>query len=285
MQLLEAESHSFQFDNFFGVLLHNMVAGVAVFGLAGCATLEKIDRELYGVHQSVTEEDLVTGQRSIGFHSRTEQIESGNAAMQRIVGKYTALNEKVSRRAYARLQRIFSRVHRVSHFAHEDWEVLLLPEDGFNAFVTGGTFIAVYKGLLDQTPDDAAVAAVLGHEIGHVTANHVFEQQQMLTALAARSGTGFDFVYGALNEEEADKIGVLYTALAGYDPYAVSRLWGRLARVHGDDWSWFRTHPAGSDRARATRLLAKKTEPYYRPGVVNPSHEQLVRCNAFWCNR
>ena len=260
-------------------------AGVGFWGLAGCAALEKIDRDLYGVHQSVTEEDLITGQRSIGFHSRTEQIASGNAAMRRIVGKYPALNEQVDRRAYARLHRIFARVHAVSHFAHEDWDVLLVPEDGFNAFVTGGTLIAVYKGLLDETPDDAAVAAVLGHEMGHVTANHVFEQQQALTALAARPATGFDFAYGALNEEEADKIGVLYTALAGYDPYAVSRVWGRLARVHGDDWSWFRTHPAGSDRARATRLLAEQAEPYYRPGLVNPAHEHLVRCNAFWCNR
>ena len=267
------------------VLLRNVIAGTAVFGLAGCATLEKIDRELYGVHQSVTKEDVVTGQRSIGFHTRAEQIEAGNATMQRILGKYASLNERVDRRAYTRLQRIFMRVHTVSHFAHEDWDVLLLPEDGFNAFVTGGTSIAVYKGLLDETRDDAAVAAVIGHEIGHVSANHVFEQQQALTALAARPGTGFDFAYGALNEEEADKIGVLYTALAGYDPYAVSRLWGRFARAYGDDWSWFRTHPAGSDRARATRLLAEKAEPYYRPDVVNPAHEQLVRCNVFWCNR
>lgn len=285
MKSPETKRHACQPRPFLRVLFHNVMMGTAVFGLAGCATLENIDRELYGAHQSVTNEDVVTGRRTIGFHTRAEQIEAGNAAMHRIVSQYASLNEQVDRLAYARLQRIFARVHAISHFAHEDWDVLLLPEDGFNAFVTGGTVIAVYKGLLDKTPDDAAVAAVLGHEIGHVTANHVFEQQGVLTALVARPGTGFEYAYGALHEEEADKIGVLYTALAGYNPYAVSRLWGRLARAHGDDWSWFRTHPAGSDRARATRLLAEQAESYYRPGVVNPAHKQLVRCNAFWCNR
>ena len=103
--------------------------------------------------------------------------------MRRILQKYDRLNAGVDRRSYNRLLGIFQRVHSVSHFANENWKIVLLPEDGFNAFVTGGTYVAVYQGLMDEVRDDAAVAAVIGHEIGHVAANHVFEKQQLMIAL------------------------------------------------------------------------------------------------------
>ena len=267
-------------------------ASIGTLGLflPGCSVVERIDRGMYDVHRSVTQEDLITGQRTIGSYTRAEQIAEGDAAMRQIVGRYSRLNERVDRRSYNRLLNIFERVHSVSHFSHENWDVLLLPENGFNAFVTGGTHIAVFQGLMDEVQNDAAIAAVIGHEIGHVTANHVFERQQLMIALleiAVFDGptTGSRFAYSALNEREADKIGVIYAALSGYDPYAVSSLWGDIAREHGDDWSWFRTHPTSADRARMTWSIADRATQYYLPGTVNPNHYNLVRCNHFWCNR
>ena len=267
-------------------------SGIGVLGifLPGCAALERIDRGLYDAHRSVTEKDLVTGQRTISFHSRADQIAKGDASMKRIMQKYDRLNNRVDRRSYDRLLDIFQRVHSVSHFANESWKIVLLPEDGFNAFVTGGTYVAVYQGLMDEVQDDAAIAAVIGHEIGHVAANHVFEKQQLMIelvkiALKENSAAGSDFAYSALNEHEADRIGVVYAALAGYDPHAVSRLWGDIARKSRGDWSWFRTHPAGSDRARTTRIIADKVMQYYRPGILNFDHYNLSRCNVLWCNK
>lgn len=267
-------------------------AGSGMLGLflPGCAALERIDRGLYDAHRSVTEKDLITGQRTISFHSRADQIARGNASMKRIMQKYDRLNSEVNSRSYNRLLGIFQRVHSASHFANESWEIVLLPEDGFNAFVTGGTYVAVYQGLMDEVQDDAAIAAVIGHEIGHVAANHVFEKQQLMIALvqiALKEGpaVGSDFAYSTLNENEADRIGIVYAALAGYDPYAVSKLWGNIARKSRDDWSWFRTHPAGSDRTRITRTIADKATQYYLPGILNPDHYNLSRCNALWCNK
>ena len=267
-------------------------AGISTLGLflPGCAALERIDRGLYDAHRSITEKDLVTGQRTISFHSRADQIAKGDASMKRILQKYGRLNTRVDRRSYNRLLGIFRHVHSVSHFANENWRIVLLPEDGFNAFVTGGTYIAVYQGLMDEVQDDAAIAAVIGHEIGHVAANHVFEKQQLMIALVKmalkeRPAVGSDFAYSTLNEHEADRIGIVYAALAGYDPHAVSRLWGNIARKSRDDWSWFRTHPAGSDRARITETIADKAMQYYRPGILNPDHYSLSRCNSLWCNK
>ena len=259
---------------------------VSLMMLSGCAALDKLDRGLYSGVQAVTEEDLITGERAIGFSSRQQQIKKGNATMEKIVSEYSHLNEQVDRRMYLRLTRIFDKVHVVSHYAHEHWEVLLLPDDNFNAFVTGGTYVAVNKGLMDKVQDDAAVAAVIGHEIGHVVANHAFEQQSTLISLAAgnKTGAGFDFAYGALQEEEADQIGAVYAALAGYNPRAVAKIWGEFAK-HGDNWSYFRTHPANSDRAQANRILGEKATQYYVPGMINPDHITLSRCNSLWCNR
>ena len=254
--------------------------------LSGCAALEKIDRGLYSANQSITHKDLITGERTIGFTDRQQQIKKGNSIMEKEIGKYSQLNEQVDRRAYSRLTRIFDRVHSVSHYSNENWRVFLLPDNTFNAFVTGGTYVAVNKGLMDETHDDAEVAGVLGHEIGHVVANHVFEKQSLMINLIAgdKIGSGFDFAYSTLNEEEADKVGVVYAALAGYNPHAVSDVWSRFA-ISGDNWAWFRTHPASSDRANATRILGERATKYYKPGAINPNHRTLSRCNNLWCNR
>ena len=209
--------------------------------------------------------------------------------MREITNKYSQLNEQVSLRQYSRLRRVFSRVHAVSHFADEKWQAVLLPEDSFNAFVTGGTYIAVYQGLMDEVSNDAAIAAVIGHEVGHVAANHIFERQQLISALVEYAVTktqqpGSSFAYSALNETEADEIGVIYAALAGYSPYAVTELWGDMSRKYGNDWSWFRTHPSSDDRARTTRKLAEISERYYWPERKHPNHKKHVNCNELWCN-
>lgn len=262
-----------------------LLAVACLVALSGCGALEKLDQGLYSGVQSTTEKDLITGERAIGFKDRRQQIKEGNAVMEKIVSEYPILNEQVDRRMYARLTKIFTRVHAVCHYAHEDWEVLLIPDDGFNAFVTGGTYVTVTAGLMKHIQDDAAVAAVIGHEIGHVVANHAFEQQSTLISLAAGSkvGAGFDFAYNTLNEEEADQIGAVYAALAGYNPRAVAKVWGEFAKRR-DDWSYFRTHPASSDRAQANQILGEKATQYYVPGAINPAHLELSRCNALWCN-
>ncbi len=100
-----------------GCRRREFIGSAAGFLLSGCSTLESIDRGLYDGHRSLTEEDPVTGQRTASFHSRTEQIAEGNAAMRRALRKYDRLNQKVDRGSYDRLLNIFNRVHAVSRFA------------------------------------------------------------------------------------------------------------------------------------------------------------------------
>ena len=119
---------------------------------------------------------------------------------------------------------------------------------------------------MDQVTDDE-LAAVLGHEIAHVAANHRYENSKdliMLTQALMKGDTdaSIEYAHKANDEAEADRIGILYAALAGYDPYAASGVWGRLARGNRSPWSYFRTHPSESDRELSTRMTASQVIQY-----------------------
>ena len=135
-----------------------------------------------------------------------------------------------------------------------DWQVSLIRSSQINAFCLPGGKIVVYTGILPITQNDAALAAVLGHEMAHATSRHgsqrVLEQNLAQTAMTgvAISLSDMDYdkqraVMGALgagaqfgvlmpfsrkHESEADEIGLLYMARAGYDPRESIRFWQRM---------------------------------------------------------
>ncbi|QMU56453.1 MAG: M48 family metalloprotease [Candidatus Mycalebacterium zealandia] len=164
----------------------------------------EIDKFLHSVTESVTEKDKITGLRSLSLQDRKAQIKQADSAALSTIKKYGSnINERVSRSQYLRLKKIFERVHKVSHLRDEKWTVVLLPEKSFNAFVTGGTFVFANLGFMEFCNDDEA-AAVIGHEIGHVTANHAFEMHSYLLAATLADAKN-------LKKEGC-------AALAGYDP-------------------------------------------------------------------
>ena len=267
----------------------------AILLLSGCQTLQSVDQGLYNIAESVSEKDRVTGQRSLSLASRSQQIQQGNAAVEQLLaaeqkaGRKT--NQQLDKTQYWRMVQIFDRIHRVSHLNDERWQPILIDRDSFNAFTTGGTYIVVHRGLMTQLKDDDEVAAVLAHEVAHTVANHVFEAQslQQVTALANSSSSGRDGYRAAFtqkNEYEADRIGVLYSALAGYDPMAASRIWKRQYEAEGNRRGlFFQSHPINSDRERVNRINGEKVKPYYQAGRINPNHAQLLQNNALWSKR
>ncbi|RVU31682.1 M48 family metallopeptidase [Neptunomonas marina] len=264
----------------------------AFFILNGCQTLANVDKGLYTVADAISEKDRVTGRRSLSMASRQQQIAQGNAYIDQILKKERQagrpINAKLDRKAYQRLVRVFDRIHQISHLRHERWQPVLIKRDSFNAFTTGGTYIVVHTGLMDQLSDDAELAAVIGHEIAHTVANHVFERQTHQTAaVLSGSSTARQNSYQAAftheSEIEADKVGILYAALAGYDPYAASRIWARQYRKEGAARSlFFHDHPVNSERAALTRSVADKVKRYYQRGRQNPQFAQLLNSNSLW---
>ncbi|RYG61784.1 MAG: hypothetical protein EON60_02255 [Alphaproteobacteria bacterium] len=274
-----------------------LAGGALVVMLGGCADMgqgfSKLDSGLYGVANSVSSQDRVTGARILASGDRAAQIAESNGQMDQALAQMTAkggkLNEQVDAAAYAKLKAMTARILAASHFKDEapQWKVVLLPDEEFNAFVNGGTYVMVNKGLLTNVQNDDEIAAVIGHEIGHVAANHVGRQQgyQMASLLFDR-GRGGDTALGEsytlAQEQQADQIGILYASLAGYDPMAASRLWTRMHAQQGQYAGMISSHPLNGDRAMSTQKIGQTVAQYRIAGRVNPDAQAILDNNVLW---
>jgi predicted Zn-dependent protease len=163
-----------------------------------------------------------------------------------------------------------------------DWEVRVFADPSVNAFALPGRKIGIFEGILPVARDEPGLAAIVGHEIGHLAAEHPAERitaqvategaLQIATYLLAVNdvafareiggllGLGAEFgvirPYGRRQELEADRIGVAMMADAGYDPRAAVGLWQRMAAVgRNGPPAFLSTHPAPDDRIEAIEAL------------------------------
>lgn len=204
-----------------------------------------------------------------------------------------AANSAMVRRVGQRLAKSVETFLRNNGAANEAnkfaWEFNLVKGKEANAFCMPGGKIAVYEGLLPYTRNENALAIVLGHEIAHAVAKHSAEQmskairQQYGTAIlgtllnnAVGSGVGdiasalakqgFSFAnlkYSRDNELEADHIGLVFAAMAGYDPRAAIPFWERMSSGKGGGSDFLSTHPADSKRIAALQKEMPMALRYY----------------------
>ena len=240
--------------------------------------------------------DPVTGRRTYNNFSLEDDVKIGQKVMSNnlvaMKKKGCAVNkDKVT---HAKLQTMMKRIAAVSHLPQLPYSVRLFDCDINNAAAAPGGAMMVYRGLYDPKKglvrDDEELAAVMGHEIAHVNCRHGTEQltkQQSLgilsiigsiaVSVAYGSGAGDLFndafsvganlwfpSYSRKHETEADRIGIIYIAKAGYDPRAALRVWERAAKTRGGSkTSIFASHPSGADRMRELRkLLPEAMEEY-----------------------
>lgn len=197
----------------------------------------------------------------------------------------------------AKLRTMVRRITSVSHLPDLPYEVTLFETNIVNAFAAPGGQVGVFSGLyhpeMGLVKDDNELAAVIGHEIAHVTCRHTTEsltkqmplQLVMLGAsiyaeakgkenLALALGAGFLVYQGLLlpkfsraDEAEADAVGLMYMAKAGYDPNAAIRIWERAAARGNDSklTALFSSHPTDANRAKELRkILPQAMEEYER---------------------
>lgn len=172
------------------------------------------------------------------------------------------------------------------------WEFVVFDDDEqINAFAMPGGKVAVYTGIFKVAKSDADLAIVMGHEVAHVAAGHGNERvsQQLLAAggaLALNYGTkdmdsgdrqlllaaygagttvGVLLPYSRFHESEADEIGLMYAAKAGYDPRAAVGFWQRMeAHQNGGPPEFLSTHPSGATRISKLNALMPKAMEVYR---------------------
>ena len=234
-----------------------------------------------------------TGRSQLQLMSPQQEGQMGVQAFQEIVGKAKLSNDAAASEMVARVGK---RIAAVSGHPEYQWEYRLIQDDKqVNAFALPGGKVAVYTGILPVTRDENGLAAVLGHENGHVVARHGGERvsQQMLvnvgleTTMAALSASNPATVQavGALlgagasvgvllpwsrqQESEADHVGLILMAKAGYDPHAARDLWVRMAELSskgsGKPPEFLSTHPSEPTRIAQIEAWMPEAMQYYKP--------------------
>ncbi len=174
-----------------------------------------------------------------------------------------------------------------------EWEFNLIEDDETpNAFALPGGKIAVYTGILEYTRNEAGLATVMGHEVGHALARHGAERMsqvllaqmgavalnvavhdqspETVAALNAAYGAGATvgvlLPFSRLEESEADRIGLTLMAKAGYDPREAIRFWERMAQAGGKKPPAFlSTHPADEKRIAQIKEWMPEALAHYKP--------------------
>ncbi len=182
--------------------------------------------------------------------------------------------------------------------ANYQWEFNLVQDNQVNAWCMPGGKIVVYEGLLPVTQDEASLAVVLGHEIAHAVAKHSAERisnsykqqnaMQVLGSVASVAGMGPNWQqvtslaigvgtqawtsgFSRKQESEADHIGLIFAAMAGYNPDVAVSFWQRMAAVGNSSNSIFSDHPSDEKRIKQIQAWLPEARKYYKPVVTTPA--------------
>jgi predicted Zn-dependent protease len=163
--------------------------------------------------------------------------------------------------------------------ADYQWEFNLIDSDQKNAWAMPGGKVVVYTGILEVAQDDAGLAVVMGHEIAHAIARHGAERMtQGLTITLGGvaldkaledepSATRNMLPYSRTHETEADRLGLIFMAMAGYAPEEAVGFWQRMAQSKDGSAppEFLSTHPADETRIRNIKADLYEARRYYRP--------------------
>lgn len=175
-----------------------------------------------------------------------------------------------------------------------NWQFTLVQDNSANAWAMPGGKVAVYTGLLPITKNEAALAVVLGHEIAHAVLNHGNErmsqglaqqlggaalsvalankpaatQNLFLQAYGVGSNVGVLLPFGRKQELEADRYGLIFAAMAGYNPREAIPLWQRMEQASNGSKppEFLSTHPSEGRRIEQLQKYMDEALQYYKPG-------------------
>ncbi len=205
----------------------------------------------------------------------------------------TALVQKVGQRIQGAVERYMTQVGAADQLSGYKWEFNLVQSDQVNAWCMPGGKVVFYTGILPITQNETGIAVVMGHEVAHAIAEHGNErmsqgliaqfgaialseviknkpeQTQALYMTAFGLGAQFGAIlpFSRLQESEADHLGLIFMAMAGYDPNAAVSFWERMAANKGGQAppEFMSTHPSDQTRIAKIREALPEAMRYYKP--------------------
>jgi predicted Zn-dependent protease len=211
------------------------------------------------------------------------------------------------------VRKVGERIARAANKPEYKWEFTVINDpEMVNAFAVPGGKVAVYTGIFGPARDEAGLAVVLGHEVAHALARHPAERMsqglllqlggvglgvalggnpalanQVLQAYGITAGVGVALPFSRSQETEADRIGLILMAKAGYDPRVAIELWQRMEKKEGGKGAppeFLSTHPGYETRIQQLRSFLPEALSYYQASAQRveslPSPESLDTSTA-----
>jgi predicted Zn-dependent protease len=242
----------------------------------------------------------VTGRQQLSLVSNAEIIPMANQQYDSVVStarlsnnqQQTAMVKNVGTRIQRAVEQYMAQNNASAELEGFQWEFNLIEDPKtVNAWCMPGGKVAFYTGIIPICQNEAGVAVVMGHEVAHAVANHARERMSqglvangLLGTLGAALGqnptltkqlffqaVGVGAQVGMLkfsrqHESEADRIGLIFMAMAGYDPHEAPRFWERMSSQAGgaEPPEWLSTHPSHGSRIRDLNDAIPEAMKYYK---------------------
>lgn len=251
-----------------------LLAAALTAAAAGCATAPE------------------TGRQQLLLVSPAQEAQLGLQAFQQVKQEQPIVRTGADAEM---VRRVGARIAAVAPLPNADWEFVLFKDQQPNAFALPAGKVGIYTGILPITKNETGLATVIGHEVAHAVARHGAERmsQSMVVqlggaglsaAMGAEAGAARDLAlqaygvgtqfgvmlpYSRTQELEADELGLLYMARAGYDPREAIAFWQRFAEYNdqrgGQTVEFLSTHPLDQRRiARLEQLMPRALAEYER---------------------
>lgn len=258
-----------------------------------------ITASLLGAIFIACQKNAITGRRSMSLMPESEMIGMSLTEYDKFLAEHKPLaatdaNVIMVRKVGSKIQRAVEKYYADKGLSSSldgfKWDFNVVNEDVVNAWCMPGGKVVVYTGLLPVTKDEASLAIVMGHEIAHAIARHGNERmsQQMVvqfggtvlsTALSQKPaltqalfGQAYGLTtnlgmlkYSRTHETEADKMGLVFAAMGGYNPEAAISFWERMAAASGGNkpMELLSTHPSDATRIADLKAFMPEAQKYY----------------------
>lgn len=260
-------------------ILNVLIVAVSAFFIIGCETVP------------------FTGRSQLMLTSPSEEAQLGEQAWKEVLSQNRVSGNSNYNIA---LKRVGANLAKAANKPDYKWEFIVFENTEPNAFCLPGGKVGVYSGLFQYTANDAELSSVVGHEIGHAIARHGGERmsqsavqeigaqavattlngksagtiQAAMVAYSAGTNLGVMLPYSRTHEYEADKLGLVYMAKAGYNPNAAITFWQKFGKLSqtGTVGEFFSTHPMSEKRIEEMKAYLPTALDMYRTA---PSKKEL----------